>query len=72
MLSDGFYEICPRNNLVTIENVNKWHNLGLNVRAWNISSEEVMKRVYDNGADGMTVNFPDKLLDYIASKITNV
>ena len=72
MLSDGFYEICPRDDLVTIENVNKWHNLGLNVRAWNISNEEVMKRVYDNGADGMTVNFPDKLIDYIASKITNV
>jgi len=72
MLADGFYEICPRDDLVTKENVKKWHELGLNVRAWNIKNEEIMKRVYDNGADGMTVNFPDKLVDYIASKITNI
>jgi hypothetical protein len=29
-----------------------------------------MKTAYDVGVDGMTVNFPDKLVDYIASKIT--
>ena len=44
------------------------HRLGFNVRAWGISDEATMKQVYDAGADGMTVNFPDKLLQYIAQK----
>ena len=33
-----------------------------------IGNEEIMKKVFDAGADGMTVNFPDLLLNYIASK----
>ncbi len=61
----GFYEICPFWGDCTKENVASWHSRGLNVRAWGISNEEIMKTVYDNGADGMTVNFPDKLLAYI-------
>ena len=69
MLADGFYEICPRDDFVTTENVDAWHKLGLNVRAWNIKNEDIMKRVYDAGADGMTVNFPDKLVDYLATKL---
>lgn len=60
-----FYEICPYSADATKENVAYWHSLGLNVRAWGIANEEIMKTVYDNGADGMTVNFPDKLLSYI-------
>ena len=60
-----FYEICPFSGDCTKENVASWHSRGFNVRAWGISNEEIMKTVYDNGADGMTVNFPDKLLSYI-------
>lgn len=65
MESLGFYEICPYSEDCTKENVAYWHSLGFNVRAWGIYDEEIMKTVYDNGADGMTVNFPDKLLTYI-------
>lgn len=65
MRSLDFYEICPNSADVTKENVAAWHAMGLGVRAWDISNEEIMKTVYDNGADGMTVNFPDKLLAYI-------
>ena len=61
----GFYEICPNAADCTKENVQAWHNRGLNVRAWGIANEEIMKMAYDNGVDGMTVNFPDKLLAYI-------
>lgn len=61
----GFYEICPFSGDCTKENVAAWHSRGFNVRAWGIYDEEIMKTVYDNGADGMTVNFPDKLLAYI-------
>lgn len=68
MLALGFYEICPHADDVTPENVKRWHDMGLNVRAWGIANEEIMRRVYDNGADGMTVNFPDKLLAYHKEK----
>lgn len=61
----GFYEICPYSEDCTKENVTYWHGRGFHVRAWGIFNEEIMKTVYDNGADGMTVNFPDKLLSYI-------
>ena len=30
-----------------------------------------MKRVYDAGVNGMTVNFPDKLKEYIREKKKN-
>ena len=61
----GAYEICPHGEDVTPETAAKWHARGLNVRAWGIANEQIMKKVYDAGADGMTVNFPDKLLEYI-------
>ncbi len=68
MKADGIGEICPRATDVTKENVDKWHSLGFNVRAWGVANEELMRAVYDAGADGTTVNFPDKLIEYIASK----
>ena len=30
-----------------------------------LDNEELMRTVYDSMADGMTVNFPDKLVEYI-------
>ena len=60
-------EICPVAELVNRENVHKWHSEGFNVRAWGVADEEIMKKVYDAGADGMTVNFPDKLTKYIGA-----
>ncbi|MBQ2742101.1 MAG: hypothetical protein IJF32_04795, partial [Oscillospiraceae bacterium] len=65
MKKRGISEICPRATLVNEENVRKWHYEGFNVRAWGVSNEELMKNVYEAGADGMTVNFPDKLAEYI-------
>ncbi len=67
LLKDGFYEICPEGYLITKENVEKWHDLGFNVRAWGIYNEDIMKVVYDAGVDGMTVNFPDKLTEYLSN-----
>ena len=68
MKADGIGEICPRATDVTVENVERWHSQGFNVRAWGVADEELMRRVYDSGCDGTTVNFPDKLIRYIASK----
>ena len=58
-------ELCPKACLITAENVRLWHRAGFNVRAWGVKDEETMKAVYDACADGMTVNFPDKLKAYI-------
>lgn len=68
LLEMGAEELCPEGRDITPERVAAWHALGLNVRAWGISDTEIMRRVYDAGADGMTVNFPDLLVDYIAQK----
>ncbi len=58
-------EICPMARTLTAENVDKWHKMGFRVRAWGVASEELMRLAYDLGVDGMTVNFPDKLHQYI-------
>lgn len=57
----GGEEICPAAEMLTEEKVEKWHKAGLNVRAWGVANEELMKKAYDCGVNGMTVNFPDKL-----------
>ena len=67
-LAMGLTQLCPRADLVTPELVTQLHDLGLVVRAWGVSDEALMRQVVDAGADGMTVNFPDKLLAYIERK----
>lgn len=67
LLDMGAYEICPKGSDITAERVAYWHSLGLGVRAWGISDTDVMKRVYEAGVDGMTVNFPDKLTELLKS-----
>lgn len=64
----GIDEYCPYAPNVTAEAVDKWHRMGFNVRAWGVKDEALMRAVYDAGADGMTVNFPDKLTEYIRDK----
>ncbi len=66
----GGEQICPKGSIVTPENVAEWHEMGLNVRAWGITDEAVMKHAYDCGVDGMTVNFPDLLVKYMVKKQT--
>ena len=62
----GIREICPAAPLVNAALVEDFHKKGYSVRAWGVSNEDLMKAVYDAGADGMTVNFPDKLTAYMA------
>ena len=64
----GVDELCPKGADVTPERVRAWHRAGFNVRAWGIDSTETMKKVYDSGANGMTVNFPDKLTAYVGER----
>ncbi len=44
------------------------HAEGFVVRAWGVADEALMRQVVEAGADGMTVNFPDKLLAYVQSR----
>ena len=69
LIEIGADEYCPRGRTLTREWVDKLHRIGFNVRAWGVENEEMMKYLYDIGVDGMTVNFPDKLTEYIQSRV---
>lgn len=61
----GIVELCPPARLLNEKNVSVWKAQGLRVRAWGVKDEALMRSAYDAGADGMTVNFPDKLTEYM-------
>jgi len=61
----GVTQLCPRADTVTREWVDRLHAEGFVVRAWGVGTEELMQRVVQAGVDGMTVNFPDKLIAYL-------
>jgi glycerophosphoryl diester phosphodiesterase len=63
----GLVQLCPRAPTVTPEMVRRLHAEGFVVRAWGVASELLMEQVVQAGADGMTVNFPDKLIAYLRS-----
>ena len=64
----GVRQICPRANTVTAELVSRLHAEGFAVRAWGVATEDLMRHVVEAGADGATVNFPDKLLAYLSTR----
>lgn len=59
-------QLCPKADIVTPDLVASLHDAGFVVRAWGVATEALMERVMRAGADGMTVNFPDKLLALLA------
>lgn len=61
----GLTQLCPAARIVTPTLVERLHAAGFVVRAWGVADEILMRQVVDAGADGMTVNFPDKLLAYL-------
>lgn len=65
MRTDGIYQLCPKADMLTKDKVSRWHAMGFSVRAWGVSDEQLMRHAYDCGVDGMTVNFPDRLHEYI-------
>jgi glycerophosphoryl diester phosphodiesterase len=66
----GCTQLCPCAPLVTAEIVQRLHTEGFIVRAWGVANEALMRQVVEAGADGMTVNFPDKLLAYMAGRVS--
>jgi len=65
----GCAQLCPHASVVTPGLVEHLHAEGFIVRAWGVANDALMRQVIDAGADGMTVNFPDKLLAYIAGRV---
>lgn len=68
VLAIGAEQICPAAGRVTPELVALAHRSGLNVRAWGVSDEALMVRAVQAGVDGMTINFPDKLIAYLRAQ----
>jgi len=56
-------QICPLAELLTPQDALLAREQGLQVRAWGVKNIEVMKHALDCGIDGMTLDFPDKLVE---------
>ena len=67
-LDEHFSQVCPRAELISTALVNTLHSNGFEVRCHGVFNEDLMIRVINSGADGMTVNFPDKLRQYLITK----
>lgn len=65
LLGIGGEEIAPEAELLSGELMEKCRNAGLGVRAWGVSNIALMKKMCALGVDGMTVNFPDRLREYL-------
>lgn len=64
-------EMAPQAEYITAESVGKLRQEGLGVRAWGLSGRSpllLMKKMCEIGVDGMTVNFPDRLTQYLNSQ----
>lgn len=66
LLSIGGEEIAPKADLITPETMKAWRDAGLGVRAWGVGNVAIMKRMCQMEVDGMTVNFPDRLFQYLS------
>ena len=61
-------ELCLKAHTMTPEQTALYQSMGYSVRAWGVYNVELMQHVCNCGANGMTVNFPDKLTAYLAEK----
>jgi glycerophosphoryl diester phosphodiesterase len=64
----GVAQLCPRASTVTGTLVSRLHDADFLVRAWGVSREQLMEQVVHAGADGMTVNFPERLIAFLTSR----
>ena len=62
-------QACPRAQDLTKKELEiLWQN-GFECRAWGILNTDIMKNAVEMGVDaGMTVNFPDKLFEYLKNR----
>ena len=67
LLSIQGEEICPYAKSITEESLQCWKNLGLSVSAWGVPVKRLLKKLCDMRVDGMTVDYPDRLHQYIGT-----
>lgn len=65
LLEIGGEEIAPKAELLSDELIEKLRKAGLGIRAWGVFNVALMKKMCALGVDGMTVNFPDRLFEYL-------
>lgn len=65
LLDIGGEEMSPKADCITEELIEKLRSLNLGVRAWGVSSISLMKKMCELKVDGMTVNFPDRLYQFL-------
>ncbi len=59
----GFAQICPHVDRLTAARIGAAAARGLEVRAWGIDGRHQVERLFETGADGATVNWPDWIID---------
>jgi glycerophosphoryl diester phosphodiesterase len=64
----GLDQFCPPAGSVTRTLVLDWQRRGLDVRAWGVRDVELMQRAIQAGVNGMTVDFPDLLLEALGRR----
>lgn len=63
------YQACPKAIDIKKEHLDALYGAGFGCRAWGISDTEVMQYAVEIGVEGgMTVNFPDKLVEYMKNR----
>lgn len=69
LLAIDAYQACPMAEKITPEILDEIYANGLECRTWGITDTKIMKRAVDMGVNGgMTVNFPDKLTEYLKER----
>lgn len=58
-------EMAPKAEYITEDMISKLRGLGFGVRAWGVSDVSIMKKMCKLKVDGMTVNFPDRLFQFL-------
>lgn len=65
LLAIGGEEMSPKAECVTEDMVKRLKEQGLGIRAWGVFNVSLMKKMCLLHVDGMTVNFPDRLHQYL-------
>ncbi|MBQ4518962.1 MAG: glycerophosphodiester phosphodiesterase [Clostridia bacterium] len=65
LLDIGGEELAPKAENITAELVEKLRTVNLGVRAWGVFNISLMKKMCELKVDGMTVNFLDRLYQFL-------
>lgn len=64
----GGEELCPLAETMDHRTVREYQSMGLSVRVWGVYTPAIMEAAYACGVNGMTVNFPDVLTEFLVEK----